>query len=332
MSGVEMHDVGPEDGDIRLDRWFQRHYPNLTHGRLQKLLRTGQVRVDGGRVKAAVRLTPGQTIRVPPLGSESVARPTQDREAVPAEDAEEIRSWVLHQDDSMIILNKPAGIAVQGGSGISRHIDGLLDALRFDAPDRPRLVHRLDKDTSGLLVIARSAASAAKLAAAFRGKDIQKTYWALVLGVPRPARGTIDISLEKQGGKGEELMRAVSNDSGPHSSDARRAITHYAVIDHAATQTAWLALRPETGRTHQLRAHSAEIGHAILGDGKYGGREAIEGAGAAGRRLHLHARQLIIPRPQKPPLDITAPLDSDLSRSWERFGFDFKQADDPFLS
>jgi 23S rRNA pseudouridine955/2504/2580 synthase len=310
MSGVQHIPVGPEASDLRLDRWFRERFPALTHGRLEKLLRTGQIRVDGGRVKAAFRLAAGMTIRVPPLSdtppdetrSAPTHRPTSERDAATLRDA------ILFMDEDVIALNKPAGLAVQGGTRTNRHLDGMLDALRFDAIERPRLVHRLDKETSGVLLLGRSARSAARLAEAFREKTARKVYWALVAGVPKPKRGRIDLPVSKDG-------------------EERAAASYYAVVEQAAQTASWLALMPITGRTHQLRLHTAALGTPILGDGKHGGEKA-EAMG--GGQLHLHARSISLSGRNNATLRVTAPLPPHMSASWDLYGFAAEPDGDPF--
>ena len=266
MGGAETIAVGAEDAGLRLDRWFKRRYPALNHARLSKLLRTGQVRLDGARVKAGVRLEPGQRIRVPPLRlSASPAPPPRPLDPATAAD---LRARVLYRDDWLIALDKPPGLAVQGGTKTVRHLDAMLDALTYGASERPRLVHRLDKDTSGVLVLGRTARAAAALTAAFRRKEIHKLYWALVVGVPKPRAGRIALSLAKREGRGGG-ERVVADDSG------RAALTEYRVIEAAGRRLGWLELTPRTGRTHQLRAHCAALGTPILGDRKYGGAGAF---------------------------------------------------------
>jgi len=302
------------DGDIRLDRWFKRHYPTLTHGHLQKLLRTGQVRLDGKRAQASDRVQPGQTVRVPPLGDVAPAREPQPAPPRP-EEAKALQAAVIYRDADVIALNKPAGLAVQGGTGVDRHLDGLLDALRFDAGERPRLVHRLDRDTSGVLLLARSARAAAELAAGFRAKTTRKIYWAAVVGLPKPREGKIDLPLAKlQGRLGERVM--------PDEDDGKPAITRYQVVSHAGDKLSWLALMPITGRTHQLRAHCVALGTPILGDGKYGGRASRPEGVPEPRKLHLHARTLILPRPDGSVLKLTAPLPAHMKATWRFIGFE----------
>jgi 23S rRNA pseudouridine955/2504/2580 synthase len=311
------------DNALRLDRWFRRHYPALAHGRLERLLRTGQIRVDGKRAKAGDRIAAGQQIRVPPLSDIQPLEPTPPPK-ISAKDAAMLESAILHRDDEVIVINKPSGLAVQGGTGSQRHLDGLLDALRFGYDERPRLVHRLDKDTSGVLVIARTAAAAAFLTRAFRDKATRKIYWALVVGRPKPAEGRIGLALAKQPGPAGERVRADPEEGKP-------AVTYYCVIDNAGERASWLALLPVTGRTHQLRAHCAAIGTPILGDEKYGGAEAELGGAPNPRRLHLHSRELTIPHPRGGILRIAAPLSAHMRQSWQFFGF-FGDAADPFAA
>ena len=319
MSGASNVTVGPEEGELRLDRWFRRHYPGLAHVRLEKLLRTGQVRVDGRRARAGDRVRPGQAIRVPPLGEPGPPAPAIAR--VRPQDEAMLRAAVLHRDDALIVLNKPPGLAVQGGTDTAIHVDALLDALRLGAAERPRLVHRLDKDTSGVLVVAATAAAAAFLTRAFRDRRARKLYWAVVVGLPKPPHGRVDLPLLKAGGKAGERVRA--------DAQGRNAATEYHVLDTAGARASWLALLPLTGRTHQLRAHCAALGTPILGDGKYGGAAAHLAGLAGNRRLHLHARSLTIPHPAGGMLRVAAPLPSHMQKTWRFFGF-AADAEDPF--
>lgn len=345
MSGVQTLTVAGDEGDQRLDRWFRRHFPQVTQGRIEKMCRKGEIRVDGGRVKPATRLAAGQSVRIPPLpdpAPESATAPAAPR--ITDADAAMIRAAVLYRDDHMIVLNKPPGLPTQGGSGQTRHVDGLSEALRDGRPDKPRLVHRLDKDTSGLLLLARSAAAARGLTAAFRARDTRKIYWAAVAGVPHPAMGTIRFGLVKapgHGAKGEgERMHCVHPAEVDATPGAKRAVTDYAVLSPLAKRAAWVALVPVTGRTHQLRAHMAEIGHPVIGDGKYGGsgQENLgDGWGAQlggeiSRKLHLHARYLSLTHPVTgKPMRFEAPLPDHMARTWA--AFDWRAQDvpaDPF--
>ncbi len=321
MSGVELLDVAADDDDVRLDRWCKRHLPGVPHGRLEKLLRTGQIRVDGKRAKGNLRLRAGQQVRLPPVPTAKTdGAPAPQRQEVTPDMVREVRAMVRHRDDAIIVIDKPAGLAVQGGSGTHRHLDGMLDALKFDAPERPRLVHRLDKDTSGVLVLARSASVARALARTFQTRDVDKTYWALVAGMPPSDEGTINMALGKQPGSGGEKM-------GPDAPDAKPAVTEFRVIDRAGARVAWLELKPVTGRTHQLRAHCAFTGMPILGDGKYGGADAFVGPEQVARRLHLHARAIALPHPAGHRLRVTAPLPAHMKASFDFFEFDPKDAE-----
>ena len=315
---VQAREVADDEAGLRLDRWFQRHFPELGHGALQKLLRTGQVRVDGRRVEGKDRLEAGQTIRLPP--GVTSAPPPKPREipTVSDRDAQEIRGLVIHKDDQVIVLNKPPGLAVQGGTGTERHVDGMLDALRFGYEERPRLVHRLDKDTSGLLLIARTGLAARRLGESFRDRETEKLYWAVVVGVPPRPDGAIDLPLAKRPGARDRELMQVDHDNG------QKALTHFRVLDRAGKRAALLALWPRTGRTHQLRVHCAAMGCPILGDGKYGGEEALLAPVADARRLHLHARRLVLPHPSgKGELAIDAQPPPHFRRTVEAFGFSF---------
>ena len=328
---VEMIEIAPDDAGRRLDRWLRERYPQLTQGRIEKLLRKGDIRVDGSKAKSSLRLAEAMNIRIPPLPQD--APPPRPRtHSVSDSDTRLIRDMILYEDDAVIVLNKPPGIPVQGGTGQNRHIDGLLPALAGRG-DTPKLVHRIDKDTSGLLVLARTGLAARSLTAAFRSKAARKTYWAAVIGVPKPREGTIKASLMKAPGSMGEKMTVVDPDELSRYPEAKRAVTDYGTMDQAATRAAWLTLRPVTGRTHQLRVHLATIGHAIVGDGKYGptAEEAERRIqGAVSRKMHLHARHIRIPHPQKgaPDIDLRAPLPEHMAHSWALFGWDAAREDD----
>jgi 23S rRNA pseudouridine955/2504/2580 synthase len=310
-----------EDG-IRLDRWFKRRYPALTHGRLEKLLRTGQVRLNGKRAKAADRVTAGQEVRVPP---QVVNEPVEEKARPVMRDTGGalLQDMILYMDKSVIVLNKPSGLATQGGSGLTRHIDGMLDQLAFEKNQRPRLVHRLDRDTSGVLVIARTVPAAASLARSLAQRDASKIYWALTRGVPKQKRGTVKAALAKEGARGSERMTVADHD------DAKHAITDYAVVDQAGEEFAWVAAKPVTGRTHQIRVHLASLGTPIVGDFKYGA-QAARGKGAIADKLHLHARSIDIARPDGGRLVVTAPLPDHMLKSWELLGFNAEDGRDHF--
>lgn len=316
---------------MRLDRWFKRRFPQLAHGRLEKLLRTGQVRVDGGRAKAGLRLDAGQKVRVPPLQNVSesaVAKENPSHPIITHADRAMMQNAVLYNDGVVIALNKPPGLAVQGGSRTARHIDGMLDALREEGKERPRLAHRLDRDTSGVLLLACTANAAAKLARSFQGREARKIYWALTMGVPHPRQGRIRAPLAKLNGAGEgqDQERISVVDDG----DARGkpAETVYSVMESVGRHVAWVAFMPLTGRTHQLRAHAALLETPIAGDRKYGAEQKLP-AGLA-QQLHLHARSLQIPHPNGGVLSVTAPLPQHMRETWKFFGFNPNLSEDPF--
>jgi 23S rRNA pseudouridine955/2504/2580 synthase len=306
VSEVELRTVAAGEAELRLDRWFRRHFPTLTHARLQKLLRTGQVRIDGRRAQANARLAAGQTIRVPPLETTPSSR---SQPAVDPSDAAFLRRLILVEDQALIVLNKPEGLAVQGGTGTRRHIDGMLAALATDG-ERPRLVHRLDRDTSGILVVAKTAAAAASLTRAFRQHKVDKLYWALVIGRPALADGIIDQPLAKQGRAGRE--RVEPDEAG------RSARTAYRTVARAGKIASWLAMQPLTGRTHQLRAHCAVLDTPILGDRKYG----EHGLSGAPEGLMLHAREIRLPHPDGGELAVTAPLSKTMRAGFAWLGFE----------
>ncbi|EMD82120.1 RluA family pseudouridine synthase [Pacificimonas flava] len=326
MSGhedVRQFTVAPDDDDIRLDRWFKRHMPEASFTIVSKWARTGQLRVDGSRAKPGDRIRAGQVLRVPPLEAERVSPMAEKRERRPlTEDQIEFaRSLVIHKDAHAIVINKPPGLATQGGTGQKAHVDGLLDALKFDRDERPKLVHRLDKDTSGVLLLARTARAAAHFSKAFSGRTARKIYWAIVMGVPEIPDGRIDLPLAKQPGTGGEKMH-VDQEGG------QRAASRYRRIDRAANRAAWLELQPLTGRTHQLRVHMEAIGHPIVGDGKYGGKDSFL-TGGISRKLHLHARRLKIEKPDGGVLNVIAEPPEHFAASLTNLGFDPVEGDLP---
>jgi 23S rRNA pseudouridine955/2504/2580 synthase len=321
MGQVETRSVTDDEDGMRLDRWFKAHYAQVPHGRLEKLLRTGQVRVDGGRVKANTRLEAGQSVRVPPLPD--APPPSGSAKPLSKADRAFLKSITLYEDDDLLILNKPSGLAVQGGTKTAQHIDRLLEGMGDSPQTRPRLVHRLDRDTSGVLVVAKKRAVASKLGKAFQTRSVRKIYWALVHGVPKPPQGKVDAALVKAATADGERVRKAR----PGEQDkAQSAVTHYSVIDRAARQVALMSLKPVTGRQHQLRAHMAILGHPILGDTKYPSEtelpEGIE------RRLHLHARRISFPHPSgEGVVDVTAPLPPHMEAAFAAFGFSPKGGD-----
>ncbi len=327
MSAVENREVLADEEGMRLDRWFRQHFPGVGQGQLQKMLRKGQVRIDGRRAKTADRVQPGQVIRVPPLQDAKLTKNSVKKTHPDVSDRDRalLESWVLHRDQHVIVLNKPAGLAVQGGTGTKRHLDGMLDGLREDGGDRPRLVHRIDKDTSGILVLARTATAARKLTAAFKSKDTQKLYWAAVVGNPSPESGRVNMALSKSvtdlRANGREQV-IVDEDNGKH------AVTYYETLERAGREVAWVALYPVTGRTHQLRVHMAEINTPILGDGKYGGEASFPAIDGMVDQLHLHARAIRIPNPGGGWLELTAPLPPHMKKTWKLLGFDPPNKDD----
>jgi 23S rRNA pseudouridine955/2504/2580 synthase len=326
---VETIEVKRDETGLRLDRWFRVHFPEVGHGYLQKLLRSGQVRVDSRRVQANARLEAGQQVRVPavvrhpPKAKPSLVPPP----GLSKGDRDFIERLILFEDEHVVVLNKPFGIAVQGGTGTKRHIDGLLAGMadRFGG-ERPRLVHRLDRDTTGVLLVAKTRDAAAKLGRIFQTRSAAKTYWALVKGVPKPPQGKVEAALVKAAGPdGEDRVRKAL----PGEQDkAMHATTHYSLIDRVAHKAAWVSLKPVTGRQHQLRAHMALIGHPVVGDNKYEGDKVLADSGIEAK-LHLHARRLMIPHPiaRETVIDVTAPLPEHMARTWDLLGLDAARFD-----
>ena len=320
---VRQFTVDKDDDGIRLDRWFKRHLPQVSFGMVSKWARTGQVRVDGKRTKPEDRLAAGQVLRVPP-GGEATAKKPREVRPLTEEQLDQAEAMLIERTDSALVLNKPPGLATQGGTGTHLHVDGLLDAFAGEDEPRPRLVHRLDKDTSGGLLVARTPGSAAFFSKRFSGRSAKKVYWALVVGVPEIADGIIEAPIAKQPGTGGEKMHVDEENGQP-------AKTKYRNVDRAGNRAAWLELEPLTGRTHQLRVHCAAIGHPIVGDGKYGGQDAFL-TGSISRKMHLHARRLIIDAPKDSKgrggkLDVTAELPEHFAATMEQLGFDPAMSD-----
>jgi len=325
---VETIEVAQSEAGMRFDRWFRAHFPEVGHGYLQKLLRSGQVRLDSKRVQANARLEAGQRVRVP----QAVRQPPKARPSLTPPpglskaDRDFIERLILYEDEHVVVLNKPYGLAVQGGTATRRHIDGLLAGMadRFGG-ERPRLVHRLDRDTTGVLLVAKHRDAAARLGRIFQTRSAAKTYWALVKGVPKPPQGKVEAALVKAAGPdGDRVRKALPGEQ----DKAMHATTHYSVIDRVAHKAAWVSLKPVTGRQHQLRAHMALIGNPIVGDNKYEGDTALADSGIEAK-LHLHARRLVIPHPvaSEPAIDVTAPLPEHMRRTWELLGLDAARFD-----
>ncbi len=318
-SGVQTLTVETDEAGMRIDRFLTARFPQLPFTRVQSIVRKGELRVDGKRAKPNDRLEPGMSVRVPPL---RLDQPTERprNAAREADDADFLRSLILYEDADMMVLNKPFGLAVQGGSGTVRHVDGLLDALTGPDGQKPRLVHRLDKDTAGCLIIAKTRVAASTLAKSFRSRAARKIYWALTAGVPRVRQGRISTYLAKDEPTDADARMRVAK----HGDEgASHALTYYATVDQAAQKVSWLSFKPVTGRTHQLRAHAAHIGHPIVGDPKYFSIENWELPGGIQNRLHLLARRIVIPHPRTGrPVDVSAPLPPHMAQSWNLLGFD----------
>ncbi|HEX4738998.1 MAG TPA: RluA family pseudouridine synthase [Allosphingosinicella sp.] len=318
---VRQFTVEPDDDGIRLDRWFKRHLPEASFNLVSRWARTGQLRVDGKRAAPGDRLEAGQQIRVPPAEPPANPRPKPERKVLSDDEIAFVNEIVIHRDPQAIVVNKPPGLATQGGTKTRTHLDGLLDGLADDSGQRPKLVHRLDKDTSGVLLLARTARAAAFFSKAFSGRTARKVYWAIVVGVPDIKDGMIDLPLAKQPGTGGEKMHV-------DETEGQGAKTRYRVIERAGNRAAWVELQPLTGRTHQLRVHMAAIGHPIVGDGKYGGQEAFL-TGAISRKLHLHARRLRIDHPDGGRVDVTAELPAHFAETLASLGFEEEAGDLP---
>lgn len=322
MTKVQIVDVGPDEAGMRVDRFLEARFPGLSFAHIQRLVRKGELRLDGKRVDSKDRLAEGQKVRIPPLALVAPRRASDEERDKSREFFKEI---TLYEDEDVLVINKPMGLAVQGGSGTVRHVDGMLEALQERDGQRPRLVHRLDKDTAGCLVIAKTRFAASTLAKSFRSRETRKIYWALVPGVPRVKQGRISSYLAKESDADGDSRMALSK----HGEEgASHALTYYAVVETAGQKLTWLSLKPVTGRTHQLRVHTASIGHPIVGDPKYFDIENWELPGGIQNRLHLLARRIVLPHPRgKGKIDVTAPLPPHMQQSWNLLGFDAKQYD-----
>jgi 23S rRNA pseudouridine955/2504/2580 synthase len=318
---VETATVGPDESGMRVDRFFEARFPGLSFSHIQRIIRKGEVRINGKRTQPKARLEPGDSVRIPPL---KIA-PPPPRDDAPAADKDRafLRSITLYEDADVLVLNKPMGLAVQGGSSTTRHVDGMLGALRSQDGQRPRLVHRLDKDTAGCLLVAKTRFAAAALAKTFRSRSARKIYWALVAGVPKPRQGRISTFLAKEEREEDSFMRIAAHGE----KGASHAVTYYAVVETAAQRVAWLSLKPVTGRTHQLRAHMAHVGNPIVGDPKYFTKENWELPGGLQNKLHLLARRIAVPHPRGGTIDVSAPLPPHMQQSWNLLGFDAKRYD-----
>jgi 23S rRNA pseudouridine955/2504/2580 synthase len=313
--------VTPDETGMRVDRFLEARFPALSFSHIQRIIRKGELRVNGKRAKPKDRLEAGQAVRIPPLRLDQP--PPSPRGEADNKTREFLQSITLFEDDDVLVLDKPMGLAVQGGSGTVRHLDGMLGVLRDKQGQRPRLVHRLDKDTAGCLLVAKTRFAAAALAKTFRSRSARKIYWALVAGVPRPTQGRVSTFLAKEEREEDSFMRIAQHGE----KGAMHAITYYAVVETAARQLAWLSLKPVTGRTHQLRAHMAHIGHPIVGDPKYFVKENWEFPGGIQNRLHLLARRIAVPHPRGGTIDVSAPLPAHMQQSWNLLGFDAKRYD-----
>jgi 23S rRNA pseudouridine955/2504/2580 synthase len=319
-TGVQTVSVGRDESGMRVDRFLEARFPGLSFSHIQRVIRKGELRVDGKRVDGKDRLAIGQSVRIPPL---KLDRPKSADSEADEKTRSFLRSITLYEDADVLVLNKPMGLAVQGGSGTVKHVDGMLAALRDREGQRPRLVHRLDKDTAGCLLVAKTRFAAAALAKTFRTRSAKKIYWALVAGVPKPKQGRISTFLAKEERDDESFMRIAQHGE----EGASHAVTYYAVVETAAQKLAWLSLKPVTGRTHQLRAHMAHVGHPIVGDPKYFAKENWQLPGGIQQRLHLLARRIAVPHPRGGTIDVTASLPPHMQQSWNLLGMDVKRYD-----
>ena len=314
--------VTADEDNMRVDRFLEARFPGLSFSHIQRVVRKGELRVDGKRADSKDRLQAGQSVRIPPLRLDAPKVPGALSEAA-HKTLDALKAMILFEDDDVLVLNKPVGLAVQGGSGTTRHIDQMLEVMRDAKGQKPRLVHRIDKETAGCLLVAKTRFAATHLTGAFRHRSARKVYWALVAGVPKPKQGRISTYLAKEESEDDTIMRiAAHGDEG-----ASHAVTYYAVVEASAQKLAWVSLKPVTGRTHQLRAHMAHIDHPILGDPKYFTKENWELPGGLQNRLHLLARRIVIPHPRRGVIDVTAPLPPHMLQSWNLLGLEADRYD-----
>jgi 23S rRNA pseudouridine955/2504/2580 synthase len=321
-SKVQTVVVTADENNMRVDRFLEAHFPGLSFSHIQRIVRKGELRVNGKRADSKDRLETGQNVRIPPLRLDApkVAGELSEAEG---KTLETLKEMILYEDADVLVLNKPAGLAVQGGSGITRHIDQMLEVMRDAKGQKPRLVHRIDRETSGCLLVAKTRFAATALTGSFRHRSARKVYWALVVGVPKPKQGRISTYLAKDEGEEDTIMRvAAHGDEG-----ASHAVTYYAVVEASASKLSWISLKPVTGRTHQLRAHMDHIGHPIVGDPKYFNKENWQLPGGLQNRLHLLARRIVIPHPRGGFIDATAPLPPHMLQSWNLLGLEADRFD-----
>jgi 23S rRNA pseudouridine955/2504/2580 synthase len=322
-TGVQTVTVSGDESNMRLDRFFEARFPGLSFSHIQRIIRKGEVRVNGRRADPKDRLETGQQIRIPPLQLNQPKRTSLSPQDEKTRDF--LKSITLFEDADVLVLNKPMGLSVQGGSGTTRHVDGMLEVLRQPGPDgqRPRLVHRLDKDTAGCLLVAKTRFAATALTKTFRTRAARKIYWALTAGVPKPRQGRISTFLAKEEREEDSFMRIAQHGE----EGASHAVTYYAVVETSASTLAWVSLKPVTGRTHQLRAHMAHVGHPIVGDPKYFQIENWELPGGMQNRLHLLARRIVVPHPRGGTIDASAPLPAHMQQTWNLLGLDAARYD-----
>jgi len=314
--------VTADENNMRVDRFLEARFPGLSFSHIQRIVRKGELRVNGKRADSKDRIEAGQSIRIPPLKLDAPHFAGSLSEAA-QKTLQTLKDIILFEDADVMVLNKPAGLAVQGGSGITRNVDDMLEVMRDVKGQKPRLVHRLDKDTAGCLLIAKTRFAATALTGSFRHRSARKIYWALVAGVPKPKQGRISTYLAKEENEDDTIMRiAAHGDEG-----ASHAVTYYAVVETSAQKLAWVSLKPVTGRTHQLRAHMAHIDHAIVGDPKYFNKENWQLPGGLQKKLHLLARRIVIPHPRGGVIDATAPLPPHMLQSWNLLGLEADRFD-----